>query len=71
MTDRLKGCFVAFERDIREDDAEAIINAIKMIKGVEDVKVNIADADDWMNRQQIRRELRKKTFDLFREFFND
>lgn len=57
MTDRLKGVYVAFTKDIRVDDAEPIIHAIKMIKGVLDVEQNVADPDDWMNRRRIRGEL--------------
>jgi hypothetical protein len=34
MTDRLKGCVVTFDQDLRTDDAEAILNAIRMVKGV-------------------------------------
>jgi hypothetical protein len=57
MTDRLKGVWVAFEKDIREDDAEAIIQAIKCLRGVIAVEGDIADANDWINRMQIRTEL--------------
>lgn len=57
MTDRLKGLTVAFDRDIREDDAEAIVSAIKMIKGVLDVQPSYATSEDWMNRRRIRDEL--------------
>lgn len=60
MTDRLKGVWVAFERDIRDDDAEAIIKAIRMIRHVAAVKGNIADSNDWINRMQIRTELGEK-----------
>lgn len=34
MTDRHSGYIIALDKDIREDDAEAIINAIRMVKGV-------------------------------------
>jgi hypothetical protein len=33
MSDRLKGCIVSFDHDIREDDAEFYLNAIRAIKG--------------------------------------
>ena len=65
MTDRLKGVHVAFEKNIREDDAETIINAIRMIKGVADVKTSIANPDDWMNREQVKREIKSKLLDLY------
>ena len=65
MTDRLKGVYVAFERDMRDDDAETIIHAIQMIKGVKSVKGNIVDSNDWMNREQIKAEIKAKLFELY------
>ncbi|MCP9947236.1 hypothetical protein [Actinomadura madurae] len=38
MTERHSGYLVALDHDIREDDAEAILNAIRMIKGVQSVQ---------------------------------
>ena len=43
MTDRHAGYLVTLDRDIREDDAEAIMAAIHMIKGVISVKPVVAD----------------------------
>jgi hypothetical protein len=60
MTDRLKGLTVAFAHDIREDDAEAIVNAIKIIKGVLDVKPIVSTHDDWIIESRVRRELGEK-----------
>lgn len=63
MTDRLKGCWVAFDRDIREDDARELIGAIHMLKGVQAVATEVASAEDWMNRQRIKGELQSLLFD--------
>ena len=57
MTDRLKGVVVTFETDLRTDDAEAIIEAIKMLRGVEAVAPSVADISDHMNRMRVRQEL--------------
>lgn len=65
MTDRVKGCHVAFGKDIRVDDVEFIINAIKMIKGVDSVTLNITDADDYMNRAVMKQELRSQFLDFY------
>lgn len=62
MTDRVKGLWVSFERDIREDDAQPMIAAIKQFRGVADVQANIANPDDWLNRTQIQMEFRRKIF---------
>jgi hypothetical protein len=60
MTDRLKGVVVTFEQDIREDDAEGIIQAIKRLRWVLDVTPSIRTTDDLMNRERIRREFGDK-----------
>jgi hypothetical protein len=43
MTDRHAGYLVVLARDIREDDAEEIIAALRMIKGVRSVDPVQAD----------------------------
>ena len=37
MTTRHSGYVVALAEDIREDDAEAVINALRMVRGVQSV----------------------------------
>lgn len=60
MTGRLAGVVVTFEKDIREDDAEAIINAIRMIKCVLTVKPLVSDTTQSMAEDRVRRELGEK-----------
>ena len=62
MTTRLKGFTVALEHDIREDDAEAIKNAIEALRFVQAVKPIEADSGDWINRSRIKNELREKLY---------
>lgn len=54
MTDRVKGCVVTFDRDYRDDDAEEILQAIRMIKGVLSVEGSVKNLDDTMNRERIK-----------------
>lgn len=65
MTDRLKGCFVAFDRDIREDDAETLINAIRCLRCVLSVETHVTDLGDWNARERVRLELWEKVRDVF------
>jgi hypothetical protein len=67
MTDRLKGFTVVLTTDIREDDAEEIAQAIRMIKGVLEVQPVTANSGDWMNRQRVRSELGSKIMAVLRE----
>ena len=57
MMDRIKGLTVALDQDYREDDAQGIINAIKLIKGVANVAPIQSHGEDFINRQQIKTEI--------------
>lgn len=60
MTDRLKGCTVVFEQDIREDDAEYLMNAIRMLRRVLKVEPSLSTPDDYMAQERARHELGQK-----------
>lgn len=65
MTDKVKGCVVAFDKDIRVDDVQVILDAIRMIKGVVGVEISISNLDDWMARERIKSEIREKLLELY------
>lgn len=67
MTDRIKGLTVALNGDYRDDDVDAIVNAIMMIKGVAAVKKSITNHEDWINRIQIRHDIQSRLFDALKE----
>lgn len=64
MTDRLKGLIVAFDHDIREDDAQAIITAIRQLRGIASVKPSVADPNDALVRMRLDTEWRKRIYDM-------
>lgn len=64
MTDRLRGVYVAFDRDIRDDDARPLIAAIKMLRGVLKVTPEIVDGADFVARERARRELGEKLWEV-------
>ena len=71
LTDRLNGAWVAFEKDIRTDDARALLDAIRMIRGVADVSSTIITTpSDYMNRMKVREEIREKLLDLYNSLGN-
>lgn len=45
MTDRHSGYIVVLADDIREDDAEAVISALRMVKGVLSVEPVLSNPD--------------------------
>jgi hypothetical protein len=67
MTTRLNGLVVAFENDIREDDAQSIIDAILMIKGVASVTTNSVQPDDYIFRSRIKAEIEKALYEAFQK----
>lgn len=67
MTDRIKGLTVVLEQDVREDDIESTVEAIKHIKGVLDVKTVVSTSDDYFARARVRRELSAKLFQALDE----
>ena len=62
MTDRIHSVTVVFKENMRVDDAEATLNAIRMIKGVISVEGNVADATSHMAESRARMDLRAKLF---------
>ena len=71
MTDRLKGVLVTFDRDIRVDDAEQILTAIRMIKCVADVSPIVSNTDDYMARVRVDLEWHKRIVDMLDRKRND
>jgi hypothetical protein len=62
MTDRYYALTVALEHDVRADDAQRIIEAIKRIRGVLSVEGNVSDTTNWVAEERVRRELGEKLF---------
>ena len=60
MTDRFFAVTVLLEKDTREDDAQAILEAISMIKGVASASPHIADLGQWAAEERARHEIRDK-----------
>jgi hypothetical protein len=67
MTDRLHYLTVTLKTDFREDDAEEIIRAIKMIKGVIDVKGGVTNVDMYVTRRRVQMELEEKLWKALKE----
>jgi hypothetical protein len=67
MTDRYKGFLITLEKEIRSDDAESIINAIRMIKGVYQVKPYINKGEDWMMYEKGVMDTKEELFKFIRK----
>lgn len=64
MTDRYHSLTVVLAKDIREDDAKAIINAIKAIRHVLTVEGHVADLDSHMAYERARADLGEKIWEV-------
>lgn len=62
MTTRVKGFVVTLAEDLREDDAEEIRRAIRLLRGVVSVDMAEADIHDTINRERIRDEFTAAIF---------
>lgn len=62
MTDRYSGFLVALDRDMREDDAEAVLTALRMVKGVISVDPIVADGREQIAEIRVRREIRERIY---------
>jgi hypothetical protein len=63
VTDRHSGYIVTLADDIREDDTEAIITALRMVKHVASVQPVVMDSTELMARERVRWEVRGRLFD--------
>jgi hypothetical protein len=64
MTDRTNYLTVVLDGTYREDDVESITDAIAMIKGVIDVKINVTDPIEYMAVSSAKHDLRKKLYEV-------
>jgi len=62
MTDRIGGFIVVLEQDIREDDAEATLTALRQVRGVVSVEPVVTDTDTHLAHARIKLDLRMKVW---------
>ena len=67
MSDRTQCLTVVLDDTYRTDDIEQVVNAIKMIKGVADVGVNVKDPADYLAYTSVRFELEQKLWDALKK----
>lgn len=68
MPERHGGYVVVLEDDMRDDDAEATLNALRMVKGVLSVTAVVADqAPAWIIEDRVRSKVRARLYHLAAE----
>ena len=66
MSDRTRCMVVVLDDDYRTDDAQSIIDAIKMVRGVDSVSVRVSDITQHVAIETARAELRRKLHEALR-----
>lgn len=69
MTDRIRHLTITLDRDVRDDDCEVIIAALRMIKGVDSVTPHVTDSGDWLAKLSVQADLRRDLHQTIRDFF--
>lgn len=64
MSDRYNGFAVVLEKNLKDEDAERTINAIKQIKGVLTVKPNIGSFDEITAAARVKADLARRMWDV-------
>jgi hypothetical protein len=64
MTDRIHSLTVILDKDYRDDDVKAIVNAIMMIRGVIGVNEHVADLSSRMAEEVAESRMMTKIFEL-------
>lgn len=67
MTDRHAAYIVVLKNDTRDDDAEPILNALRMIKGVAKVEPVIADHDIQIAEARVDQQWRERIWNFARD----
>jgi len=59
MTDRIRHLTVVLDADYRDDDVEAIVKTIQMIRGVSAVEEHVVTAQDHLARMTVQGEIER------------
>ncbi len=64
MTDRVSALVVVLDENIRVDDVEPLVNAIRQLKHVIAVEPNVTDYNSFVSYQRVRSELGNKLWEV-------
>lgn len=70
MTDRYSGFVVTLKEDMREDDAQATIGALRQIKGVVDVQPVVGGGSALVKTMTVQARLKTQFLESFMLFFD-
>jgi hypothetical protein len=68
VTDRHADYVVVLDQDIRDDDAEAVSTALRMVKGALTIEPLVASPEVHIAEQRARHEFRTELYNLAKEW---
>ena len=67
MTDRFGALHVVLEKDIREDDAEGLMDALRCFRGVLSVSGEVADINLHIATERVQQEVETRIIKALRD----
>jgi hypothetical protein len=64
MSDRYNYLTVFLEKDLKDEEAQPLMEAIKRFRGVLDVKPSVSDVNDVLAETRVRNELTQKLWHI-------
>lgn len=64
MSNDIKGLYIAFNEDLKEEYVDKLIEAIKIFRGIGSVEKSVVNFDDFINRARFKTKLLQKLFDV-------
>jgi hypothetical protein len=71
MSDRHAGYIVTLKDDVRDDDAESIVTALEMVKGVLSVDPIVADVTLWLAEMRAKTAAKRQIIDMLTNWDSD
>jgi len=70
VSDRHSSLTVALDDDYRAEDIEALMQSIRMLRGVADVTMTVNAPGDYVARSMIRSRVQLKLYEAIRKAFD-
>lgn len=71
MTDRISHLVVGLDDNIREDEIDAVVTALRMVKRVIDVRPVVADYAETLALMRVRTQVLGRLYDAIDEAFKE
>lgn len=69
MTDRIRHLTITLDQDYRDDDVAPIVEAIRMIRGVDHVEERVVEGTEHLARMAVRAEVRREIHQAIEDVF--